>query len=150
MAMDESSGFRKSDGATIVNSVAGNSLGTALAWSWLQFEWAAIRTYYDNVVSSPVARMVTGVTESFNTAEELAELEQFAADNANNLGTAQRATEAAIVATAANIDWMQSYFDIIVDWLQAAVLDSGAAVRSVSNGLVVGVASAVSFVASRQ
>ena len=117
MALNPDSGIRKQDGRSVVNAVASSSAGNAIAWTWIQDNWAEIRTYFDTSVSSPIARMFESVTKGFNTATDLGELEAFAEANSDNLGTAQRATESAIVTTKANMHWMQSYFDDIVDWL---------------------------------
>lgn len=117
MALNPDSGIRKQDGRSVVNAVASSSAGNAIAWTWIQDNWAVIRTYFDTSVSSPIARMFESVTRGFNTAKDLAELEAFAQVNSDNLGTAQRATESAVVTTKANLEWMQNYFDDIVDWL---------------------------------
>ena len=75
--------------------------------------------------------MVSAVTASFNTEERLDELEAFYETNYFNLGTAQRAMEAAIESTEVNVDWMEMYEEIIDTWLRdvndaIASLDSGA------------------------
>ena len=96
MALNPESGIMKQDGRSVVSAVASSSVGNTIAWRWIQDNWDEIRAYFDTSVSSPIARMFESVTQ----AEDLAEVEAFAAANADNLGTAQRATESDIV------DWL--------------------------------------------
>ena len=118
MTLDPNSMLRVTDGRTVVQAVASNPLGTPIAWDWMQREWANIRDFYDTAISSPVGRIVQSVTRSFNTDQELQELNQFYNNNIDNLGTAESSTKTAIKTTEANIDWMNKYYDTVVNWLQ--------------------------------
>ena len=118
MTLNPASGLRKQDGGTVVRSVSSNPIGVPIAWSWLQTRWNEIIAYFDTSVSSPVGGMVTSVTRSFNTQQELQELQQFYDDNLGNLGSAQRATESAIQTTEANVQWMTDNFDTVVAWIK--------------------------------
>ncbi len=105
----------------MVAGVAQNVVGNPIAWDWMQREWDNIIDYYDTAVSSPVAGMVDDVTKPFNTQTRLQELQQFQINNHNNLGTAERAVESAIVRTEANVQWMVNYYDVVVGWLNGRV-----------------------------
>ncbi|XP_059089638.1 aminopeptidase N-like [Tigriopus californicus] len=118
MVLDPDSSIRSQDGSRVVSSVANNVVGRDLAWGWVQEEWDRIVEVFDTAISSSVGRFVTSCTSSFNRPQQLAELEQFYDDHLDTLGTAKRDTENAIQTTKANIDWMNQYYQVIVDWLE--------------------------------
>ncbi len=69
-------------------------------------------------MQSPVPDMVTSITSSFNSEEELSELKDFVSLNSDNLGSSEQAFQAAIESTEFNMAWMTKHADTIAKWLQ--------------------------------
>ncbi|XP_071955339.1 aminopeptidase N-like [Antedon mediterranea] len=108
--------IKSQDVTSVVSSVAGNTIGSSLAWDFFQANWDFFRkTYGDNVFN--LASMVTSVTTHFNTDFELNELEEFMKENPDQ-GTAANAFSKSVSQTKANIRWMNSYLEEVFDWLQ--------------------------------
>lgn len=67
--------------------------------------------------------MIAACASDFNTKFELSELEAFHEEHLEELGTAKRDTEIAIQNVKANVEWMENYYDVIVDWLNRHLKD---------------------------
>ncbi|XP_068202064.1 aminopeptidase N-like [Palaemon carinicauda] len=111
----EEYGIRKQDASTAFKAVATNKIGNPLAWSYLKANWLHISNYLGSF--STLGRLVTYVSEEFNTAEQKQQLEQFFQENKDALGTATMAFEQAIEGAASNVAWMEKNYDAIVKWL---------------------------------
>jgi len=115
--LNETSGIRKQDGASVFQIVARNSVGRYLAWDFLRDRWSAIRNYFGGSISG-LARMVSKVTRTFNTPFEVKQLNDFQRNHAKGLGTGARATAQAVEKTEANIRWMDKNYNDITRWFK--------------------------------
>ena len=115
--LNPSSGIRKQDGASVISSVASNRIGRDMTWDWLRGNWDEISTYFDTAISSSVGHMISSITSDFNTQLKLKELEEFYNTNKAHLRTAKKDTEISIQWVRVNMEWMNSNFDTIVNWL---------------------------------
>ncbi len=75
----------------------------------------------DTSVGASLANVVKSITESFGTKERLTELREFV--RSNDLGTSKTAVNSAIQTTEANLEWMDSHYEDVANWLQAQTLD---------------------------
>jgi len=117
MALHETSGVKRQDGYMVVQAVSKNTLGRYIAWNWIRNNWNLIRELYDTGIISFTSSMIEGIAGDFNTASDLKELEQFATNNQDNLGTASMVVMQMIESTRVNVDWVEEHYDTIVDWL---------------------------------
>ncbi|KAK3860173.1 hypothetical protein Pcinc_033761 [Petrolisthes cinctipes] len=113
MAFSDSSGIRKQDAFRVFGAVASNEVGRPLAWSFLQDNWEAIYEFYGKAK----ARLIKSATGNFNTRQHLKELRLFRRERGGDLGSASRAVQQVIERTKVNIAWMDTNYDLIVDWL---------------------------------
>ena len=67
---------------------------------------------------SALVSIVEYITKSFNTDERLRELRTFVDANRSNLGSSGKTLEAAMQATAFNMEWVQKNGRVIARWLQ--------------------------------
>ena len=88
-----------------------------MTWDWLRGNWDEISTYFDTAISSSVGHMISSITSDFNTQLKLKELEEFYNTNKAHLRTAKKDTEISIQWVRVNMEWMNSNFDTIVNWL---------------------------------
>ncbi|KAG0718922.1 Aminopeptidase Ey [Chionoecetes opilio] len=116
MAFTKDSGIRKQDAGRVFGSVALNSVGTDLAWTFLRDQWRDITKYMGSGLFT-LPRLIKGVTSSMNKELQLGELKQFQSDNAGHLGTAKRALAQAIERTENNIEWTNKNSHEIIQWL---------------------------------
>ena len=111
LAFDENGGIRKQDVARVFSSVASNKEGQDVAWEYLQENFLQMATYTQSF--STAGGFVEDATYTFNTRQQLQELEDFRAQYASILGNADRAVDRSIQRTMANIEWVDSYYDTI-------------------------------------
>lgn len=62
-----------------------------MAWNWIRDNWAQLRLYFDNGLSTRFKIIISSVADDFNTAFDLKELKEFVEENDGNLGSAERA-----------------------------------------------------------
>ncbi|XP_068228790.1 aminopeptidase N-like isoform X1 [Palaemon carinicauda] len=113
MSFASESGIRKQDATRVFGAVAGNIVGRPLAWNFLQDKWDMIYEFYGKAKPA----LIKYATTSFNTAQLLKEVELFQEEHASELGSATRAVEQVIERTKINIAWMNTNYDVIVQWL---------------------------------
>ncbi|KAK3853242.1 hypothetical protein Pcinc_040203 [Petrolisthes cinctipes] len=115
MAFDSSSGIRKQDASRVFSSVAYNSVGRPLAWTFLRDHWDHIYEFYDRKAKSS---LITSATSGFNTKQQLQEVLDFKEQRKDQLSAASRKVEQAIESARNNIAWMDANYDNIVEWLR--------------------------------
>lgn len=115
MAFTEGSGIRKQDSTAVFSAVASSAVGRYVAWNFLRSEWRRISEYYDTFAS--LGSLITSATAKFNTREERRQLESFIEENQDSLSSVARSVSQALENTNNNIAWMDSNYDVIVQWL---------------------------------
>ncbi|ROT67357.1 putative aminopeptidase N [Penaeus vannamei] len=70
---------------------------------------------YDTFAS--LGSLITSATAKFNTREERRQLESFIEENQDSLSSVARSVSQALENTNNNIAWMDSNYDVIVQWL---------------------------------
>ncbi|XP_062585470.1 uncharacterized protein LOC134247152 isoform X2 [Saccostrea cucullata] len=105
---------RKQDATTVITYISRNTIGKDLVWNFVRQNWDQLRKDYGGG-SFSFARLISGVTESFNTELELQQLRDFI--TGRDLGSATRAGEQAIEKVQANVQWMKKNLPIIQKWL---------------------------------
>ncbi|KAK8402067.1 hypothetical protein O3P69_001275 [Scylla paramamosain] len=111
-----SSGIRRQDAAITFRRVATQGTGAVLAWDYMRANWERIVDYIGTTFFA-LPRMVEDVTRSFNTRQQLQELQAFQKQYSSRLLTATTAVQQAVEATRINVAWMNKNRMFIVDWL---------------------------------
>uniref|UniRef100_A0AAY4EEL8 Aminopeptidase n=1 Tax=Denticeps clupeoides TaxID=299321 RepID=A0AAY4EEL8_9TELE len=109
--------IRKQDATSTIVSIARSVHGQMLAWDFVRRNWEYITSPRYGVGSFSFASLISGVTASFSTEEELSQLLQFKMDNAAaGFGSATTALEQALERTRANIRWVSGKEQEIRSW----------------------------------
>ncbi|XP_050699396.1 aminopeptidase N-like isoform X2 [Eriocheir sinensis] len=115
-AFNASSGIRRQDAAMSFRRVAKHAHGAILAWDYMRAHWPKIAEYI-GVTFFALPRMVEDVTGSFNTPQQLQELQEFERQYQGQLLTAGTAVQQAVEAAQINLAWMRHNRMFIVEWL---------------------------------
>ncbi|XP_041725398.1 aminopeptidase N [Coregonus clupeaformis] len=108
--------IRKQDSTSTIGYIAGNVVGTPLAWDFIRARWNYIYTEYGGG-SFSFSNLLNGVTRRFSTEFELKQLKQFKEDNAHvGFGSGTLALEQAIEKTTANIKWVAENQEHVMNW----------------------------------
>ena len=118
MSLDPDSGVRKQDGATVISSIAKNSVGRDLVWNWLRNSWKKISSYYDPQSSKTIGRIIKVVSSDFNTPLKLHELEEWYNKHEAELASAKRNALISIQNVKADVKWMDDHYGVIKEWLE--------------------------------
>uniref|UniRef100_UPI0037E79971 alanyl (membrane) aminopeptidase-like b n=1 Tax=Semicossyphus pulcher TaxID=241346 RepID=UPI0037E79971 len=102
--------IRLMDVASIINDIARNVAGQALAWNF-------IRAHWEYVSLGHAALLIEGTTSRFSTKFELVELQRFATDY--KLHSASRAVYQAIEQTQVNIQWISENKEAVLKWFES-------------------------------
>ncbi|CAB1338739.1 unnamed protein product [Coregonus sp. 'balchen'] len=95
--------IRKQDSTSTIGYIAGNVVGTPLAWDFIRARWNYIYTEYGG--------------GSFSFSNLLNGLKQFKEDNAHvGFGSGTLALEQAIEKTTANIKWVAENQEQVMNW----------------------------------
>jgi len=108
--------IRKQDAGAVFRAIASNDVGRDIAWDYLRDNIRDISRYLNTFTA--LSDMILAVTEEFNTEQKLRELEDFARDNQDYLGSATLAVDQAVEYVKANIAWMELHYHTVVDWLR--------------------------------
>eukprot|EP00058_Branchiostoma_floridae_P020053 XP_002605543.1 hypothetical protein BRAFLDRAFT_130666 [Branchiostoma floridae] len=111
----DSTKVRKGDALNTIVSISGNKLGKAMVWTFLNQNWDYIFDSYGGSLFG-LTGLILGVTENFNTEEELQQMQDFVTSHPE-LGTATRAFQQAQERARANIKWRQQSEDDVAQWL---------------------------------
>jgi len=117
MSLTEEFGVKKADGYRVISGVATKTLGRYVAWNWIRDNWAQLRLYFDNGLSTRFKIIISSVADDFNTAFDLKELEEFVEENEGNLGSAEGTALQMVEVTQGNVLWMSSHYLEVVAWL---------------------------------
>ncbi|XP_023811250.1 aminopeptidase N [Oryzias latipes] len=101
--------IRLTDVASVVNDVAENPAGQALAWNF-------IRAHWDYVSQGDPVWLIEAVTRRFSTKFEVEELQRFAEQY--DLGPTVRAVHKAIEQTQVNMNWVNKNKDRVLQWFK--------------------------------
>ncbi|TRY88000.1 hypothetical protein DNTS_007026 [Danionella cerebrum] len=111
--------IRKQDASSVIVYIASNTDGQSLAWDFVRKNWPYMFTEY-GVGSFNFASLISGITKTFSTEEELQQLQEFKRENSQvGFGSGTVALEQAIEKTKANIKWVSENQKEIADWLVA-------------------------------
>ncbi|XP_060551724.1 aminopeptidase N-like isoform X2 [Ruditapes philippinarum] len=106
---------RKQDATYVILYIGSNPIGQSLAWDFVRGRWDYLFNTYGKGVFS-FARLISGITSTFNTEFQLKQLHDFLGENPN-MGTGNRAFKQAIEKTQTNFDWMTKNREIVANWL---------------------------------
>ncbi|KAK7081103.1 hypothetical protein SK128_000833 [Halocaridina rubra] len=113
MAFSRSSHIKKDDAHMVFTSVTKNTVGRDAAWNFLRNNGRSIskRIY----PSKSLRDLVKIVTDTFNTAEESAQIEKFQRLHSKYFSSVYAEEVTSIINN--NILWMDRNYDIIMKWL---------------------------------
>lgn len=117
-AITENAGIRKQDAPRVFATVAiSNPIGQDLAFNFLRSNWLKIKEYMGSSLSviNNIARVCT---KNRNTIFDVKNLKEFKEENEHDLGTAMRTMNQAIEDAEANLKWMDTNYQTIVQWLE--------------------------------
>ncbi|XP_063887378.1 aminopeptidase N-like isoform X1 [Scylla paramamosain] len=117
MAFTKDTGIRKKDVVRVFHSVASNTVGKDLAWTFLRDQLDDIIDYIGKGFSS-LKWMIKATTNGMNKDLYLTELKQFQSANKDKLGSVKQAVSQAIETVANNIEWMNKNRQVITEWLE--------------------------------
>ncbi|XP_052753551.1 aminopeptidase N [Galleria mellonella] len=115
LSLRNDSGIRKQDTVRVFSAVAGSAIGQPIAFNFVRANWQRLKDYVGSV--STLNSILKVVTRRLNQPHEYEELKRFVAESCAELG---RPVQQVLERTAANVQWMESNYQTIVDWLLAA------------------------------
>lgn len=109
---------RKMNAVRVINFIANNVAGQALAWDFVRAHWRHFNDEYgEEMISLPT--LIYGVTRRFSTEYELQQLKQFQREHEDGgLGSAEWSVMQAIEQTEVNMRWVQDNKEILLDWFR--------------------------------
>ncbi|XP_018335613.1 aminopeptidase Ey [Agrilus planipennis] len=109
------SGIRSQDSRSVFQSIYVRNLdGVDLAYNFFKTNFQSISSYYGGGTS--VGTIVSGIASRFTNSEQIEDFEAFIQQNREILGGALSAAEGAVESARANVQWMNSYSDSILQW----------------------------------
>ncbi|KAM3967196.1 LOW QUALITY PROTEIN: aminopeptidase N [Aphomia sociella] len=115
LSLRNDSGIRKQDTVRVFSAVAGSAIGQPIAFNFVRANWQRLKDYVGSV--STLNSIVKVVTRRLNQPHEYEELKRFVTESCGELG---RPVQQVLERTAANVQWMESNYQTIVDWLLEA------------------------------
>uniref|UniRef100_A0A1E1W1I6 ERAP1-like C-terminal domain-containing protein n=2 Tax=Pectinophora gossypiella TaxID=13191 RepID=A0A1E1W1I6_PECGO len=115
LSLRNDTGIRKQDTVRVFSAVAGSAIGQPIAFNFVRGNWQRLKEYVGSV--STLNSIVKVVTRRLNQPHEFEELKRFIQESCTELG---RPVQQVLERTAANVQWMQSNYQTIVDWLLTA------------------------------
>jgi aminopeptidase N len=106
---------RTQDETSLIASIASNSVGTKLAYDYLEENWDMLIEKYGSV-SFTLPTLVTSITNKLNTKYDLKRVEYFIATH--YLGVTTEAFQTAVENINTNIRWTERNVENIKKWLQ--------------------------------
>lgn len=108
--------IRRQDATSTIISIASNVVGQSLAWDFMRSNWKKLFEDFGGG-SFSFSNLIQGVTRRFSSEDELQQLEQFKEDNKDiGFGSGTRALEQALEKTRANINWVKSNREDVLQW----------------------------------
>nr|XP_027223205.1 aminopeptidase N-like [Penaeus vannamei] len=114
MAMNRSSGIRLQDVIYVLRSLSNNDVGRSMLWDYLTHNWNNIYTYKKSRRGDVMKRL----TQAFNTKQELKRVQSFLRRRTVTLEGNQRSVQQAEEKVKNNVAWMDTKYDVIVQWLE--------------------------------
>jgi len=115
MSIDENSGIRKQDAASVFSAVYSNPYGVETAFNFLKSNFQKISEFYGGM--NAVSNIITGIAGRLTTEDQVNELETFITGNDGALGSAAEAGRNAVEAARADVEWTKNHKDEILGWL---------------------------------
>ncbi|XP_064106708.1 aminopeptidase N-like [Macrobrachium nipponense] len=115
LTFTEGSPIKRQDAARVYSDIARNEVGRDLAWDYMREQFAKVYSFFTSF--SQLGDSISAVTEDFNTEMELQELIAFKNEHLDDLGQATRSVDQSIERVFTNIEWMNNYYDVIIQWL---------------------------------
>ncbi|KFM56852.1 Aminopeptidase N, partial [Stegodyphus mimosarum] len=117
-SLSSDSGIRRQDGSYVFRSIGSKLYGRDLTFNYIRDKWDVVFERYGKQHFS-ISGMLKSVTTSLNTRFELSQLKDFYKQKQNNLGAAKRAFEQSVESAEANVRWMETNYQHLVDWLES-------------------------------
>ncbi|XP_063590564.1 aminopeptidase N-like [Penaeus indicus] len=114
IGLNPSMGTRKDDFKIIFNSVAKNSIGRQIAWTFLTKRWNDILPF----AKRKRGMLLRQVTLSFNTPRDIKDLEHFLQDRNTDLAEVTKTADQVKERARNNVMWMEKNFHEIVEFLE--------------------------------
>ncbi|XP_047472166.1 aminopeptidase N-like [Penaeus chinensis] len=114
MAINPASGIRLQDVGAVLRSISYNDVGRSLVWNYLTRNWNDIYAFKKR----RRGELMKSITYSFNTNEELHEVQSFLRRRKVSLEGNQRNVQQAEEKVKNNVAWMDANYDVIVQWLE--------------------------------
>ncbi|XP_062535538.1 aminopeptidase N [Armigeres subalbatus] len=118
-SMTDAFGIRKQDVFRVFIAVSNNVIGQPIAFSYIRNNWQKMKDYLGTSMSN-LNMILKYSTKRLNTQYELDELKEFAQTHVKDTG---RTIQQAIERAQANIVWLETNVDAIVQWLSSIVYD---------------------------
>lgn len=119
MTFTTDSGIRTQDAVVAFKSVALNSVGRDLAWTFLRDQWQHITDHLGSGLIFSLPVLIEDVTDGMDKELHLRELKHFQSANKDNLGTAERVVSQVIERTQHNMEWMNKNHKLITQYLES-------------------------------
>lgn len=116
MSIDENSGIRKQDAASVYAAVYSNPDGVETAFNFLTSNFRNISEFYGGM--NALSNIIIGIAGRLTTENQVDELESFINGTSGDLGSAAEAGRNAVEAAKADINWTKNHRNEILDWLQ--------------------------------
>jgi len=130
MSINENSGIRKQDAASVFSAVYSNPYGVETAFNFLKSNFQNISNFYGGM--NAVSNIITGIAGRLTTENQVNELENFISDNDGGLGSAAEAGRNAVEAARADLEWTKNHKDEILGWLVKEPTTQGTSSLSLS------------------
>lgn len=96
--------------------ISRNSLGRSLCLDYVFKNWNQLLVNF-NSIPFTLNNLVVDVLSGFNNEYDLEKIESFMRNEHHNLGMTMSSFNEAVEEVNTNIRWMNSYFDLILNWL---------------------------------
>ncbi|KAL5283636.1 hypothetical protein ACFFRR_006103 [Megaselia abdita] len=106
--------IRKQDIFRVFAAVSSNAVGQQLAFDFVRSNWDEIKAYLGSTMNN-MYTILSFPTKKMNTKYQLIELEDFIKQK---FSETPRSIQQTIEQIKVNIDWMDSNYETIVNWLQ--------------------------------
>ncbi|KAK3612374.1 hypothetical protein CHS0354_031967 [Potamilus streckersoni] len=110
---------RSQDFWTVLTYISQNPVGRGLVWNWIQDNWIYMVKRF-TLYSRYFGRLIPSVVSDFNTRFQLEQVKDFFAKYPE-AGAGSRGRQQALESIEANIVWMETNKEKIVNWLQKTV-----------------------------
>ncbi|XP_063609327.1 LOW QUALITY PROTEIN: aminopeptidase N-like [Penaeus indicus] len=114
MTINPVSGIRLQDIGGVLRSISFNDVGRSLVWNYLTRNWNDIYSFKKR----RRGELMKSITYSFNTKEQLQEVQSFLRRRKVSLEGNERNVQQVEEKIRNNIAWMDANYDVIMQWLE--------------------------------